>query len=93
LTRRYIPVNLTSQLDLYLQELTKTLYRLKETGEILFASDTKLAIDITSDKRVAFEQDEMNAVKRFDKPGDYSDRNFQARQKSVGLSCLTFFAV
>lgn len=39
-----------------------------ETGEILFSSDTKLAIDVF-DKRVAFEQDEVKAIKRFGTSG------------------------
>jgi ATP-dependent DNA helicase 2 subunit 1 len=35
-----------------------------DTGEVLFDSDTKLAIDVC-DKRVAFEQDEVKAIKKF----------------------------
>ena len=49
---------------------TKTVTRryLEETGEILFASDMKLAIDL-KDKRITFEQDEVKAVKRFSDSG------------------------
>lgn len=39
-----------------------------ETGEILFASDTKLAIDVF-DKRLAFEQDEIKSIKKFGTSG------------------------
>jgi hypothetical protein len=35
-----------------------------ETGEILFNSDIKLAVDVC-DKRVTFEQDEVKSIKRF----------------------------
>ena len=49
---------------------TKSITRryIPETGEILFASDTKLAIDVF-DKRVTFEQDEVKAIKRFGNNG------------------------
>jgi len=39
-----------------------------ETGEILFNSDIKLAVDV-SDKRVTFEQDEVKSIKRFGSAG------------------------
>ena len=39
-----------------------------ETGEILFNSDTKLAVDVF-DKRIAFEQDEVKAIKNFGTTG------------------------
>lgn len=49
---------------------TKTVTRryVPETGEILFASDTKLAVDVC-DKRLTFEQDEIKSIKRFGQPG------------------------
>ncbi len=65
-TRRFIPVNyilLSLQLNEYYMNII-----FKETGEILFNSDTKLAIDVC-DKRVSFEQDEVKAIKRFGNPG------------------------
>jgi len=45
---------------------TKSVTRryIPETGEILFNSDTKLALDIF-DKRITFEQDEIKSIKRF----------------------------
>lgn len=43
---------------------------LKETGELLFASDTKLAIDVL-DKRVTFEQDEVKSIKNFGISGKF----------------------
>jgi len=39
-----------------------------DTGEVLFDSDTKLAIDVC-DKRVVFEQDEVKAIKKFGSTG------------------------
>ncbi|CAF0845279.1 unnamed protein product [Brachionus calyciflorus] len=49
---------------------TKTVTRRynPDTGEILFASDTKLALDIF-DRRVTFEEDEIKSIKRFGNPG------------------------
>ena len=49
---------------------TKTVTRryVPETGEILFASDTKLAVDVC-DKRLTFEQDEIKMIKRFGNTG------------------------
>jgi len=41
---------------------------IKDTGEVLFASDTKLAVDVR-DKRVTFEQDEVKQIKRFGPTG------------------------
>ena len=42
-----------------------------ETGEILFKSDTKLAVDVF-DKRIAFEQDEVKSIKSFGPPGEFT---------------------
>ena len=41
---------------------------IKETGEILFASDIKLGLEV-ADKMVTFEQDEMKSIKKFGPPG------------------------
>ena len=42
---------------------------MQETGEILFASDTKLATDVF-EKRLTFEQDEIKSIKKFGTPGN-----------------------
>lgn len=60
-TRRFNPV-LLKFLEIFFLNISQ------ETGEILFASDTKLAVDIFG-KRITFEQDEVKSIKQFGSPG------------------------
>ena len=41
----------------------------QDTGEILFASDIKIGLEV-ADKMITFEQDEMKSIRKFGPPGN-----------------------